>query len=145
MTDLSSGQSLTVSSGQISSSIVVDNSGLLSVTSGWIVGGTVTFGGHGDLTIAATKGVGLTVSGFELTDALDLSGFKFAKTESCPSPRTRRRPVLTITDGALTAKVTLFGQYVQAGFYLAADMGGGTVLTYVSPPASHSVLADSSR
>jgi hypothetical protein len=51
--------------------------------------------------------------------------------------------VPTITDGALSAKVTLFGQYVQAGFKPTAEKGGGTALTYISPPMAHTELAGS--
>ena len=48
---------------------------------------------------------------------------------------------LTITDGSLKATVTLFGQYVAAGFHLAKDSAGGTVITYSTPPARIAELA----
>jgi len=47
MTGVSSGQSLTVGSGEVSSSIVVDSGGLLFVVSGGIASATVVnSGGH---------------------------------------------------------------------------------------------------
>jgi hypothetical protein len=53
------------------------------------------------------------------------------KSESLSFTSTGSGGVLHITDGALHATVTLFGQYVAAGFKLAADATGGTNLTYV--------------
>ena len=47
---------------------------------------------------------------------------------------------LTITDGALKAAVTLFGNYVATGFKLSAA-GAGTAITYTSATAAHEVLA----
>jgi len=44
---------------------------------------------------------------------------------------------LTITDGKLTAAVTLFGNYVAGGFKLASDGAAGTAVTYVSATAAH--------
>jgi hypothetical protein len=42
--------------------------------------------------------------------------------------------VLNITDGALHARVTLFGQFTAAGFYLAKDSAGGTTVIHRSFP-----------
>jgi hypothetical protein len=43
--------------------------------------------------------------------------------------------LLTITDGTLKESVTLFGQYIAAGFNSASDGHGGTDITYGKPPA----------
>jgi hypothetical protein len=61
----------------------------------------MTFGGHGDLAIAPTKAVALTVFGFELPDTPDLSAFKYAKTEklSFAENKAKTQGVPTITDG----------------------------------------------
>ncbi len=48
---------------------------------------------------------------------------------------------MTITDGKLTAAVTLFGNYVAGGFKLASDGAAGTAVTYVSATAAHADLA----
>jgi hypothetical protein len=49
--------------------------------------------------------------------------------------------VLTITDGTSVIAVTLFGQYVAAGFHAAANGAGGTAITYTTPVAAHVDLA----
>jgi len=43
--------------------------------------------------------------------------------------------VLTVTNGAFHASITLFGQYAAAGFRALAD-GAGMAITYVKPAAS---------
>jgi hypothetical protein len=41
---------------------------------------------------------------------------------------------LNVTDGAHSAAIALFGQFVAAGFHTAADSGGlGTAITYQNP------------
>jgi hypothetical protein len=40
----------------------------------------------------------------------------------------------------LHASVTLFGQYVVAGFHQASDGAAGTDITYVQPPTAHREL-----
>lgn len=43
---------------------------------------------------------------------------------------------LTVTDGSLSATLTLLGQFAAAGFHAAADGLGGTNITYKEPSAS---------
>jgi hypothetical protein len=43
--------------------------------------------------------------------------------------------VLTVTDGALTAKINLLGQYMAAGFHKASDGAGGIFVTYTPQAA----------
>jgi hypothetical protein len=47
---------------------------------------------------------------------------------------------LSFTDGVHNASVTLFGQFVSAGFQTATDGAGGTDITY-HPPAAATALA----
>ena len=42
---------------------------------------------------------------------------------------------LSSTDGALTAKIALLGQYVASAFHTASDGVGGTYVTYTPPVA----------
>jgi hypothetical protein len=49
---------------------------------------------------------------------------------------------LTIIDGTLNASVTLFGQYLAAGFHSVTDYAGGTAITY-SAVTSHVELMGS--
>ena len=49
---------------------------------------------------------------------------------------------LTVTEGAMKATVTLFGQYVAAGFQTITDGAVGSVISYSTvPPGSSLVLA----
>jgi hypothetical protein len=93
--------------------------------------------------VAATKAVTITVSGFKASDSFDLTGFAFKATEkpTFKENAAKTQGVLTITDGTLKATVALFGQYVAAGFHLAKDSGTGTVITYTTTPAHVAELA----
>ena len=53
----------------------------------------------------------------------------------------KTKGVLTLTDGALKATVTLFGQYTATGFHIAGDGHGGTAITYATPALSAHVAA----
>jgi hypothetical protein len=84
--------------------------------------------------------VALTVSGFKATDTLDLAKFAFGSGEKFTFRENKAKTsgALIVTDGKLKAIITLFGQYVAAGFHLASDQAAGTAITY-SPPTTHSV------
>jgi hypothetical protein len=88
---------------------------------------TPVFEAHSELAIAAKTGVKLAVSGFKATDTLNLTTFKFSSSEklSFVENKAKTSGTLTVTDGTLTASVTLFGQHVSTGFHLAKD-GAGT-------------------
>ena len=73
------------------------------------------------------------VSGFSGADAIDLTTFAFSGTPKTAWTQSGTKGTLTITDGAKTAHVVLFGQYVAAGFHLVKDAGTGTVVTYTPP------------
>ena len=82
------------------------------------------------------------ITGFGRQTAMDVITFKFSGKPkvSFVEAASGKQGVLTLTDGAQSLKVTLFGQYVAAGFHLAADNFGGTVVTYAAP-AAHIDLA----
>ena len=67
-----------------------------------------------------------------------LTAFAFggALKHSFVENKAKTKGVLTVTDGALNASITLFGQYV-AGFHFAKD-GAGTAITYSAPTSTHS-------
>jgi hypothetical protein len=129
---VSGGVSLVVASGGAASSTVLSG-GIEAVAAGGIVGGTTSFGANATLALAASSSVALTVSGFKATDAIDLAGFAFkSSTEKLSfTPGKGQGPgTLTVTDGSLKATITLFGQYVAAGFHFGKGAGVGTVITY---------------
>ena len=104
----------------------------------------LTFGaGGGMLVLNDTAEYGATIAGFGVHTAIDLAGFTFSgkPKASFTEATSKKQGVLTVTDGAQSLKITLFGQYVAAGFHLASDGGaGGTVVTYAAP-AAHIVIA----
>jgi hypothetical protein len=107
-------------------------------------GQALIFGaGGGKLIVNDAAEFAATISGFGAQTAFDITGFKFSgkpKT-SFVEAASNKKGVLTITDGSQTLKVTLFGQYVAAGFHLASDgAAGGTLVTYTAP-AAHIALA----
>jgi hypothetical protein len=80
---------------------------------------------------------GDTIEGFAAaTNRIDFTDVDFA---------TLARPVWTqssatagslfVTDGTRSATVTLFGQFVAAGFQATSDSGVGSEIAYIPPPA----------
>jgi hypothetical protein len=111
--------------------------GMEIVSSGGMIDGRQVFTTGGQLTIKAAKSVAFSTGGFTGTDKINLDGFAFKATEtkSFHGNGAGTGGTLTVTDGALKATVTLFGQYVAAGFHLARDAAGGTTITYAQPTA----------
>jgi hypothetical protein len=94
----------------------------------------VTFDGAGQLVLQDKAPSGVAISGFAGADRLDLAGFalRAGETLSFVENKAKTSGTLTVTDGALQAGVTLFGNYAAAGFHMAGDRKGGTVITYGS-------------
>jgi hypothetical protein len=104
----------------------------------------VRFGaGGGKLVLNDPAEFGATISGFGAGDGIDLTGYAFSgkPKASFVENAGKTQGVLTITDGKQTLKMTLFGQYVAAGFHLTHDSGAGTAVTYAPPPTAHLDLA----
>jgi hypothetical protein len=103
----------------------------------------ITFagGGDADLRIADATGFLASLTGFAASDTIDLTGFKFRKSESIAFTENSAGTsgVLTVKDGSSVLNVTLFGQYVASGFGLATDGAAGSDLTY-TPPSSQAAL-----
>jgi hypothetical protein len=98
----------------------------------------------GDLILNDPAGMGLSfkglVSGFGGQDKLDLRSFAFTGKPTVKFLQNGKQGTLTVIDGKNVARIALFGQYVAAGFQLADDGAGGTVITY-TPPAEAAALA----
>ncbi|HEX4504703.1 MAG TPA: AIDA repeat-containing protein [Alphaproteobacteria bacterium] len=136
------GGTLRINSGGSATTTVLSG-GTETVSSGGKIVGAVTYKGTaGTLSVGGTTKIAFSVSGFAKTDTIDLANFasKGAKL-SFVENKAKTSGLLTITDGALKATVTLFGQYVATGFKLTAA-GAGTAITYTSATA-HAALAGS--
>jgi hypothetical protein len=101
--------------------------------------------GNSDLSVAKATGVSLKISGFGAGDIVRLASFRADATEtlSFVENAANTSGTLTVTRGTQTATVTLFGQFVAAGFHVASDGGGGSVISYspAAQPAYHTDLA----
>jgi len=102
------------------------------IVSGGNNAGNIRFAGGGELTLAGSATASATLSGFNAKDRLDFASFKFGAGPkvSFTENAGKTSGTLTVTDGALTATVTLFGNYIATGFHLANDGAGGTAVTY---------------
>jgi autotransporter passenger strand-loop-strand repeat protein len=120
----------------------VVNGGTEKVLAGATMRGTVRFGASGGGLAIAKQVVAATVAGFQGPDRIDLTAFRFGagQTDSFVENADGTKGVLTVTDGARNARVTLFGQYVAAGFHFS-KAGAGTAITYSGTTAAHVDLA----
>ena len=126
----------------------LDRGGTLVVSGGTVTGliakagGIVAFNGAGKVTDSQKTNITFSVSGFSATDTLDLAGYKFSKAEklSFVENAAKTQGVLTIKDGALKTRLTLFGNHVAAGFHISAS-GAGTVITYKTPAAHEPAIS----
>jgi hypothetical protein len=90
------------------------------------------------LRLGGGKTLTAAVSGFAAGDTIDLSSMKFGATEKLKYVQSGTSGTLTITEGTQKTTITLFGQYVAAGFHMRADTGNGTAITYSSAGAETS-------
>ena len=136
---VANGVTLTVRSGASAGKTKLLSGGTEIVAVGGKISGAVTFAPGATLAIAGTNGIAPTILGFAANDTLDLKSFAFKPTEKLTyvAANGKAQGTLTITDGAFKASVTLFGQYVAAGFHLATDHAGGTAITYPTLAADH--------
>jgi autotransporter passenger strand-loop-strand repeat protein len=138
---ISGGGTETVGVKGITSNATVGSGGVLTISSGGTLDGIVHFGNDAALALAA-RNASAEIAGFNRTDTLDLTAFAFQKAEILSYVENAQKTGgnLTIGAGALRATITLFGQYVAAGFHLATDGATGTDVTYTKP-APHQVPA----
>ena len=74
-----------------------------------------------------------TIGGFSTGDEFDLGGFVYSATEkeTFKEYASSTSGLLTVTDGANVAKLTLLGDYVTSDFKLANDGHGGAFVKFV--------------
>jgi len=123
---------------------VTGTGGTLKIDAGKVIqadaavaaGQTVDFNGGGDKLVLtdATHFAG-KLQDFGTGDKLDLTQFAPAATTlGFVENAGNTGGTLTVTDGALVAKIALLGQYTASGFHTAADGNSGTLITYTPPP-----------
>jgi hypothetical protein len=110
---------------------IVAVEGIASGTS-VLSGGTIVFAGG-------------TVNGLSVKSgaAIDLTGLTFSRggTVQFVENAAHTSGTLTVTEGGTKQTLTLFGQYVAAGFSLSKDANGGTDISYKPMSAAHTPLA----
>ncbi len=96
---------------------------------------TATFAGTGGtLILSDGSAFAGTVSGFAASDAIDVTTVAFSGATHVSYAAATHD--LTVTDGTHSVGITLFQQYVAAGFHDISDGAGGTTITY-TPPSAH--------
>jgi hypothetical protein len=133
----------------------IDNDGRLYVLSGSLVlmraatgagaayihGGTLSamgafgenvvfLGGAGALQLAQSQSYGGAISGFAVTGAtsLDLRDIGFVGVGEASFSGSTRSGVLTVTDGAHTARIAFLGNYTTGAFICSSDGHGGVTV-----------------
>ena len=140
---------LTLSSG--SGMTAIGDSGADTITA-LAAGQTLTGGGGGDTLVGSASGGdtfkdttghldGVTIEGFGVAgDVLDVTDLNSGSaTLSFKEDAGAAFGTLTVSDGAKSASVILFGQFMAAGFSTAADAGSGTAVTYTPPPPQNAL------
>ena len=94
-------------------------------------------GGNDRLVLTDAVHFGGKLQDFGPGDRLDLRQFNPSTTTLAYSEKADNSGgTLTVTDGTLTAKIALLGQYAAPGFHKAPDGVGGTYVTYTPSAAS---------
>jgi hypothetical protein len=158
----SAGGSITINSAVTNYGVIEANGGVLTlnatVTYGKVLinGGTLDFtqaGAVNSVTFAGATGVLRldqsatfhgSVSGLSQTggSSLDLSdiGFVSAGEASFVENAAKTGGLLTVTDGAHTAKISLLGDYSDLLFTAKSDGHGGTTVTAAAAPGPHALV-----
>jgi hypothetical protein len=87
-------------------------------------------GAGGELTLDASSQFTGRIAGFSGDDKLDLADISFGNTTTLGYAENPGHTggTLTVSDGALTAKIALLGQYAASSFVMSADTSGGTLI-----------------
>jgi hypothetical protein len=98
-------------------------------------------GATGALKLAQSQGYTGAVSGFSTTGGtiFHLEDIGFVSSTEVTYSGTATSGVLTVTDGAHTAHITLIGNYLGSTFTASADNNGGVII--VDPPKAPSAIA----
>ncbi len=127
-----SGATLTVSSAGFASAGLTLSGGTANISGSTL--NPMSFSGPGgDLALTNLAGFASTIGGFSTGDEFDLGGFGYSagETETFQENGAHTQGLLTVTDGAQVAKLTLLGVYTSSDFALSNDAHGGTFVKYV--------------
>jgi len=142
-TSVGRGAQLTVDSGSTAVNTTISG-GTMEVAAGATVH-TVTFATSGGKLVEGGFPSSLQLHGFDETDRLDFQVVDSREAKvSFKENAKGTAGVLTVSDGTHTASVTLFGQYVAAGFHKFGDGVEGGTLVFYRPPEGSGVLAAAS-
>jgi hypothetical protein len=113
----------------------VEISGLATLDFGGLLSENVLFDATATGTLQLDQSALFTgaISGLNNDDVLDLGDIQFsgATTVSYAANQDNSGGVLTVSDGTHTANISLSGQYSADGFHASADVGTGTLVSYV--------------
>jgi autotransporter passenger strand-loop-strand repeat protein/uncharacterized repeat protein (TIGR03803 family) len=105
----------------------------------------VTFGGpSATLVLERASALTGTISGFQVSDAIDLGDILFnnpGTTLGYTQNAANTGGTLTVSDGSHVASLALLGQYTAAAFALTSDGHGGTLVTDPAIAAQASIAA----
>ena len=132
--------------GGVATGVVIGSAGLLQLDaaasatiSGGQAGGEVLInGGSVDLAISGSVMPPVIISGFAVTDAIDLGNLIYASSDTVTAVGSS----LTVSGGGISDTITVIGASSDI-LRLSAAPGGGTRITF-APPAAPSALALSS-
>jgi len=91
---------------------------------------------QGTLKLDNSAGFSGVIRGLDDNDVIDLADIAFGNQTTVGFTPNANGGVLRVSDGTHTATLSLFGNYVAAGFSAASDGHGGTIVT--DPPAQPS-------
>jgi autotransporter passenger strand-loop-strand repeat protein len=106
--------------------------GTLDLLSGGTATGTILFAGSGLLAVQGTTLPGTTISGFAVSDGIDLASVLY--TGSGTTAFDSSTGVLTVNEGGSSYHLTLAGDYADDTFALGPDTGSGTLVTLETVP-----------
>ena len=113
---------------------LIISSGTANLSDNVASGEEVLFAGSGgDLALYNVTQFHATIGGFSTGDKFDLGGFTYSagEKETFKENAAHTSGLLTVTDGAEVAKLTLLGNYTSSDFALSDDNHGGTSVKHV--------------
>jgi hypothetical protein len=128
-TDLLSGATVSVYNGGLVRGGLTLSGGKAVISGTVSAGQTIAFAGSGSfLGVDNVADFGATIGAFKAGDTLNLGAFVYSSTEtrSFTEAASKTSGTLTVTDGGVSAHLTLLGNYTTSNFVLSKDATAGT-------------------